>query len=210
MTVEETSNILDTSLNKSYQGLIVNEYIKSIYLTRAQDVFVDNMLAQYEYGDKIRHILGTLLIEDEKDATDIDDTETDITILVLDENIKAIVYERMNDTIETIPLDFNDIHAVKLSPFRQPSPEIAYRITYSANRIKLLSSETFAKYYYIYCKIPTPIVLEDLPDQLELQGISDETESEFPYDSMLKVIELASELLYRDKARFMPKAASQN
>jgi hypothetical protein len=209
MTTEETSNRLDVYLNKSMGGIVVNEYDKSLYLTDAQSMYVEEALANYEYGDKLRHILGKLLIEEEKDVNDAEDESTAaITHILISDDVKQIVFERTNDTIETIPLDYNDITEIEDNPFRQPNAAIAYRVT-DNNKIKLYSSEVYAKYTYIYCKIPVPIVLEDLPDELELQGIERATESELPYDSVLQVIKLASELIYKDKARFMQKAEPQ-
>lgn len=209
MTVAETSNRLDVLLNKTMRGIVINEYDKSLYLTEAQKKYVEAALSSYEYGDMIRHILGKLLIEEELEATDADDESTaTLIILNIKENVKQIVYEITNDSIMTIPMDYNDIHEILASPFRKPDPSIAYRVTKN-NKINLHTSETFVKYSYIYCKIPLPIVLENLPDDLEIQGVEVELESELPYDSMIAVIKLASELIYEDKARFMPKAEAE-
>ena len=206
MTVNEISDRLDTLLNKTSQGIIVDEYIKSLYLTEAQSYFVDQILKAYEYGDHIRHVLGKLLVE--KTLTSSSGTELGLHLLPLEADVKQIVYERTNDVIETIPMDYNDIYSIINNPFRKPSTKIAYRVTVD-NRIKLYTSETFLKYYYIYCKVPEAIILENLPSGLELQGITTEQTSELPYDSILQIIEMASELIYKNKMRFAPKTQPQ-
>jgi len=208
MIVQEISDRLDTLLNKNSKGIIINEYFKSLYLTQAQAYFVDHILKTYEYGDAIRHILGKILVEVTNIPGDVIGTEDGIQILPLVAAVKQILYERTNDIIETIPLDYNDIHATINNPFRKPSAEIAYRNTMD-NKIKLYTSETFLKYHYIYCKIPGPIILENFPDNLSIQGLGVETESELPYDSILRVIEIASNLIYKNKARFVQKEQPQ-
>lgn len=208
MTVQEISDRLDTLLNKNSKGIVINEYFKSLYLTQAQTYFVDHILKTYEYGDNIRHILGKLLKEETKVAGDVIGTEDNIVLLTLDSSVKQIIYEKTNDTMETIPLDYNDIYSTINNPFRVPNSEIAYRSTMD-NKIRLFISETFLKYFYIYCKIPGPIILEDFPDGLTIQGIGVETTSELPYDSIIRVVEVASNLIYKDKARFIQKEQPQ-
>ena len=204
MTVQEISNRLDTLLNKNSKGIVINEYFKSLYLTQAQAYFVEHVLKTYEYGDAIRHLLGVLLKEKTLVTGDISGTEEGIILLPLEIDVKQILYERTNDVVETIPLDYNDIYSTINNPFRKPNDKISYRGTVD-NRIKLYTSETFLKYYYIYCKVPNAIVLEDLPDSLEVQGMTTEQESELPYDSIIRVIEIASNLIYKNKARFIQK-----
>ncbi len=207
MIVEEISNRLDTLLNKTSKGIVINEYSKSLYITKAQAYFVDHILKTYEYGDAIRHTLGKLLLEKTLTDTDVIGSGDGFKILPLEEAVKQIIYERSNDIIETIPLDYNDIHSTINSPFRKPSAKIAYRVT-EDNKIKLYISESFLKYYYIYCKIPGPIILEDLPNSLNIYGIDVATTSELPNDSIIRIIEVASNLIYKDRARFFTKESA--
>lgn len=174
-------------------------------MTRAQSEFVDTVLMQYEYGDHIRHILGKLLVEKILTGADVSGTGDGFVVLPLETAVKQIVYEVTNDVIETIPLDFNDIHdTTRKNPFRVPNADIAYRVTLD-NNINLFTSETLLKYHYIYCKVPGPIILENLPHELKVQGLSVSTTSELPYDSILQIINLAAQELFNDKARFAPK-----
>ena len=98
----------------------------------------------------------------------------------------------------------NDIHEVLRSPFRAPNDKIAYRVT-ADNSISLYTSEIFVKYYYVYCKQPKAIVLESLPYSLSVQGVSAAQSSELPYDTILRVVDVAAHLIYRDKAKFATK-----
>ncbi len=201
MEVQEISSRLDYALQKAKGGLILDEYTKSIYLTKAQVMFVESVLARYEYGDSLRHVLGRMLVPVEDTtvvATDGDKYSFDSPL-----DVKSIVYEIANDTIPVIPLDHNDEHEVTASPFRKPYPDLAYRIT--GNKIfTIFSSETITKFYYIYCKEPKAIVLETLPSGLKIRTIGTATASELPYDSVLKVIDMAVLEILKDRARLAP------
>ncbi len=197
MTLEEISNRLDTLLD----GNKINEYEKSLYLTQAQNIFVSTVLKNYEYSDEMRHMLGPMLIEQTAIPTLVSGNQFQVT---LDDNIKSIVYEKI-DTYTTIPLDWNDIHYTLKNPFREPNESIAYRVT--LGKKAFLYALTASNYYYVYCKIPNPIILQDLPDGLEIQGISTATECELNDDSTLSVIDAAFNLIVKNKALFAPKPA---
>lgn len=208
MEAREISDRIDYALSKSGGGIAVDEYSKSLYVTRAQSYVVDKALREYEYGDNIRHILGKLLIEKTLGPTDIITTGVGTIDLPLEPDVKQIVYEVTNTNLETIPMDYNDIHEITRSVFRKPSSEIAYRVT-EDNVCKLYTSEAFVNYKYIYCKTPKPIVLEALPLGLAVQGVSTELTSELPYDTVLRVVDVAAQLLFRDKAKFAPKETKE-
>ena len=199
MTVEEISSRLDEELQRRIGGIIVDEYTKSLYLTKAQSVFVTEVLRNYEYGDEIRHILGKLL-KSEKEASFSPGTQGSHTV-VLQSDIKAIVYESVDDSKPVIPLDWNDIHYTLKNPFREPDDSIAYRVTEN-NKAYIFSKPAPISYEYVYCEIPKPVVLENLPPGLEIQNVTTETESVLPYDSILTVITLAADLIYKDTMKF--------
>lgn len=204
MTTAEVSNRIDYALSKSYGGLAVDEYNKSLYATRAQALVVDKALATYEYGDNIRHILGKLLVEKTLTSSDVITAGDGWQLLPLDSGIKQIVYEVTNSSLETIPMDYNDIHEILKSPFRKPNEDIAYRVTADLT-FKLYTSETLINYFYVYCKTPKPIVLENMPSGLTVQGVGTVLTSELPYDTTLRVIDVAAHLLFKDKAKFAPR-----
>jgi hypothetical protein len=202
MEVQEISSRVDYALQQSKGGIILDEYQKSLYLTKAQSLFVEAMLAQYEYGDALRHVLGNLIITSD-DATITDDGDSFYS-LVPNEDILSILYEEINSLhIPIIPLDYNDIHDARVNPFRKPYKNLAYRIT-GNKKLTIFSSEIVVKYLYIYCKIPKPIVLETIPTELAIQEVETELTSELPYDSVLKVIDLAVQEVLKDIQRINP------
>lgn len=203
MTVNEISDRLDEILSSNYGGIKVNEYVKSLYLTQAQQAYVTGVLSAYEYGDKLRHLVGPLLVDGKIEGTSFTQksnwVEAEFNVPV-----EQIVYEKVNDSIMTIPLDYNDIHFTLDNPFRKPDITIAYR-NVASGKIILFCSESIDNYYYIYCKIPKPIILENLPTGLDVQGETTSQTSVLSYESILNIIDLAAELLVKDKARFAPK-----
>jgi hypothetical protein len=205
MEAQEISSRFDYALQKAKGGLILDEYQKSLLLTKAQAIFVEQMLAQYEYGDALRHVLDVMLIT--VVDTNIIGTGKDTYQFGAKDDILSIVFEIVNDStegIETIPLDFNDIHDARVNPFRKPYKKLAYRIT-DNQKFTIFSSEIVTEYSYIYCKEPVAIVLEAIPTELAIQGIDVETTSELPYDSILKVIDIAVGEAINEAARLSPK-----
>ena len=204
MTTREISDRFDSAVAKLYGGLSMNEYEKSIVLSKAQSFFVDKILKIYEYGDAIRHILGKLIVEKELTPSDVLFTGDGYIKLPIEVDIRQILFERTNVSIETIPMDYNDIHDTLGNPFREPNSKIAYRVT-GDNIISLYTSEAFVKYFYVYCKEPVPIVLETLPYGLKVGNTNTETTSELPDESVLKIIEIAANLSIKEVTRLAPK-----
>jgi hypothetical protein len=204
MDVQEISSRLDSALLKASGGLVLDEYVKSLYLTKAQSLFVETVLGQYEYGEVLRHILGSMLVDVEETSFTPVTGQPDMYDAVPPIDIKSIVYEEVNAQVETIPLDYNDIHDSRVNPFRKPYKKLAYRIT-GSEKLTIFSTETLARYYFTYCKEPDPIVLEAIPTELAINGIDVEQGSELPYDSILKVIDITVQEIMKDIAKFQPQ-----
>lgn len=198
MEAQEISSRLDYALQQTKGGLILDEYQKSLYMTKAQVAFVDSALAQYEYGDVLRHILGRLIVD--KTISSFTETTPEMYEIEVEGDIKSVLYEEVNAQVMTIPLDYNDIHDARVNPFRKPYKNLVYRIT-GNEKFLIFSSEIPTSYKYTYCKEPQAIVLEAIPTELAIQGISVETTSELPYDSIIKVIDLAVLEVLKDAQR---------
>lgn len=200
MEVQEISNRLDYALSKAEGGIILDEYNKSLYLTKAQTTLVEAALTNYEYGDILRHILGKLI--QSYNATTFVSTEANWYTIPAPTEVKSVFYEVLNtDNIKVIPLDYNDIHKIRNNPFRKPDKKIAYRVT-GNNIFSIFTTETPVKYTCVYCKEPGPVVLENLPTTLAIKGVNTPTTSVLPYDSIIKIIELAVRLILQDKQIF--------
>jgi len=197
MTVKEISDSLDVLLGP----VKLNEYDKSVYLTQAQEFFVDKILKVYEYGEEIRNILGPLLVTKEEVPQLVTGNKYSVPLA---DDIKAIIYEVCDDERVTVPLDWNDIHYTLKNPFREPNEDIALRTTFNGIAY-IYAVPSVSKYTYTYCKTPLPIVLEDLPDSLAINGVNTPTTCELPDGSTDAVIQGAFNLIMKNKSLFMPK-----
>ena len=201
MEVPEISDRLDYELQKSSNGLRVDEYVKSLRLTEAQSDIVTQVLSSYEYGDQLRHVLEPLLIPAEVGVNDITGPTTgrgcnEFSFNLYERDILAIVYERFG-TVPVIPLDYNDIHMTLTNPFRKPNPKINYRNS-TKDKFTIFSNGDKAIYSYIYCKEPDPIILEDYTGtDLTVGGEQALKTSVLPDHVVLKVIELAAQKIVK-------------
>ena len=76
-------------------------------------------------------------------------------------------------------------------------------------RVTLESGESW-KYRVRYVKRPRPIILEDLPDGLSIDGISDETSCELNPILHMDILAKAVELAYISRAGGVPQDRNQN
>jgi len=222
MEVQEISDRLDYQLGKLMGGIVLDEYNKSLYLTKAQAVFVSGVLKEYEYGDIMRHMLSPILKKKTPkvyhiiaDPTvEVGETPPKDTIKgfeyreMPEENILSIVYEVI-DKIPVVPLDTNDIHYTLNNPFRKPDPEIGYRVTYD-NKFEVYTSSTVGDYSYIYCQEPQPIILEDLAGafgKLSIGGNTAEATSVLKDTYVHAIIDIAVSMIMADAHKIAPKQA---
>ena len=222
MEVQEISDRLDYQLGKAIGGLVLDEYNKSLYLTKAQLIFVSNVLKEYEYGDTMRHMLSPLLKPDNPQYYNIlanpavapGETPPEDERLGFEYeqtppiNILSIVYEVI-DGIPVIPLDTNDIHYTVNNPFREPDENIGYRVTYD-NKFDVLTSSLVGDYSYIYCQEPEPIILEDLSmsfGRLKVGGNTTIASSVLLDTYVINIIDIAVSLIVADYGKVAPKGA---
>tara|TARA_R110000851_G_scaffold87648_1_gene191083 strand:+ start:38360 stop:38983 length:624 start_codon:yes stop_codon:yes gene_type:complete len=200
MTTDELSHQFDTQVWKQKKGLVLDEYAKSLYLTKAQENIVIGLADTYEYTDKIREQLEPLLVVNTITSFT---TYTSFFTITWPTDILTVTYEVLNDVTPTIPLDNNDIHMTLENPFRKPDENISYRVTVGAEIARLYSAYVPVSYTLHYIKQPDPIVLEDLTATgLTIQGVATPTTSVLNDKLALDIVDLAVILALSDVARF--------
>jgi len=212
MIVQEISDRFDYALKKSVSGLALDEYNKSLYLTKAQLEFVRNIVKVYEYTDEMRHILAPLVQTTTLNSGNFTQTADYYTTSdVLNNTVLEVVFERLNGSIPLIPLDHNDIHYTINNPFRSPNNKIAYRVTVD-DEWRIYTDQTLTAYLYTWVKYPDPIVLEDFTGtDLEISGVVVPTTSELTDDVVIQIISRAVDLSIKDiKNIAAPPAQEQN
>lgn len=236
MTNEEFSNEFDVLLNShafqaqfgdqdSLYSIEVNEYEKSVELTKAQEELVrslyltDNTGISFEANEKIRRSLESLVKQETLSANNDDD---DIKLTDAGDKFKHttynlpnrcwyIVYEQVkqseegNDCIATfigdvVPTTHDDYWRTRNNPFRGPTKKRVLRLDNYDNTVELVSQYNISEYIIRYIEKPSPIILEDLPGNLTIEGFNTEKECQL-HDSLHRtILELAVQQVLQSRA----------
>lgn len=207
----ELSELFDTALNKAaVTQYNATEYVKSVYITKAQANFVDSVLQAYESVEVVRQMLKGIIHSFGYEGSQLIDAGPGVFFTPHLSGVKAILFEELVTEgqlkIPVIPLNENDRNMTLKSPFRKPDKNIAYRVTEDGAFKVFHADYVIAKYEIVYCDQPPPIVLEDLPEGLSIEGYSIATISSLNADSLYKIVDLAVDLYLNDKRKLMPQS----
>lgn len=210
MTIQEFSNTFDTLLNSystqsqfgeqaSKREIVLDEYEKSLYLTRAQEEVVVNLYngrnpygATFEGTEELRRYLEGLvktkkyLSEDTIESTGVNENSV---FFKLPEDIAFITLEQVifddellgcydGSVASVYPITQDEYERVKNNPFRGPTKYKVIRLDPGDNLVELISKYKIGTYLLRYLSRPNPIILEDLPNELTINGENTERECE--------------------------------
>ncbi len=196
MTIEEFSNQFDLLLN-SYSkdgALVLNEYEKSVFLTKAQEEIVKSLysgnssFSGFEETQELRRYLNILVKT--KKASFIDNIDGTYTVVFdTEDNVWFVVHEEATITngnceinADVIPVRHDELNRIRRNPFRGNYNNRILRVdrfeTNQGEAVVLYPPDgtTITSYTYRYLQQPEPIILEDLPDGLTISGISTKNE----------------------------------
>lgn len=200
MTTSEFSNefdILISSYLQSYNSMAFDEYEKSVFLTKAAyDLVVGlysgrlNIQGTFENTEELRRYLDSLV---KTKSYDTPSTSTNIGVsnssifYTLPSNIAFITLEQIifNDNTlgcfdgsraNVMPITHDEYNKIKDNPFRGPTRYKALRLDYGNHEVEIISRYKVGKYLIKYIEQPSPIVLENLPSNLSINGVSVQTE----------------------------------
>jgi hypothetical protein len=201
MNVNEFSNEFDILYNNIMSNAApgLNEYEKSVLLTNAQEELIIDIYSgrnvvygkSFEQTEEIRRYLSNL-VETYETSTKVTGKlglSQDSVFFNIPQDTWFITYEvaflkdsRLGclDGIEAsvVPLPQDDLYRAKDNPFRGPSKDRVLRLDIKSDLAELISKYNVDKYLMRYISQPTPIILEDLPDGLSINGVSTESECE--------------------------------
>lgn len=221
MTIEEMSNEFDNELFKLYETGVtptpiqLNEYEKSVYLTKAQEAIVDSLYAEYDSTELVRRQLHNLVYVNSIDITN-DIYKSDImgytqyrilcsTLYTASTSIKAILNEYVTLTtscgdsmLYVTPVKQDELIKILGNPFRTANDNRALRIEdryLNANTLKLIC-KSFEEvqnitYNVVYLRNPKPIILEDLRNITINDESKQSTSIDLSEDLHRKIIEIA-------------------
>lgn len=204
MTVEEFSNSFDTMLNSyaltpnfgeetSKQTIALDEYEKSVFLTKAQEEIVLGLYnGKNPYGDifegteELRRYLSDLTAEKFlKPITNSSGTplglESKSKFFTLPEDLwfitmESVVVDNGKCDAETImkvyPVKQDEYQVIRDNPFRGANDRRALRLDLSEGNVEIICKYLVSVYYIRYIKKVSPIILIDLSDGLSIEGQS--------------------------------------
>lgn len=215
------SNEFDNELFKLYETGVtptpiqLNEYEKSVYLTKAQEAIVDSLYAEYDSTELVRRQLHNLVYVNSIDITN-DIYKSDImgytqyrilcsTLYTASTSIKAILNEYVTLTtscgdsmLYVTPVKQDELIKILGNPFRTANDNRALRIEdryLNANTLKLIC-KSFEEvqnitYNVVYLRNPKPIILEDLRNITINDESKQSTSIDLSEDLHRKIIEIA-------------------
>lgn len=208
MELTTISNIIDTRLNSFDGGMSVDEYEKSLYLTKAQRIFYKELLKTFEENGIITNLLKPFVKDIIITTTGTyTGAITGAQFFELPLTVEKIIYETATITgpyvTNVIPIKAAEFRYKNDNPFRTPNNEETFRIiveeTDTKNLVELHANATVTSYNIKYFKTIIPIVLETLPTGLVIEGVSAATPTEFNEEVLDKIVDTAVLLILQDK-----------
>lgn len=207
MNVKEFSDEFDILLN-SYSttppygdenklDITLNEYEKSVFLTKAQDdIVIELYTGKNQFGDsfekteEIRRYLSDLVktVELSEKLTGYTGVSKSSMFFKLPEDVWFITYESATlkderlgcldgEEATIVPVTQDEYYRIAKNPFRGPSKGRAVRLDIGDGVIEIISDYNIDKYLVRYLSRPKPIILEDL-SELSVNGVKVRTECE--------------------------------
>lgn len=175
-----------------------NEYEKSVFLTKSQETLIKECYSgtvtgiSFEQTEKLREELDALIVQ-ESMAKQSNTTNSTLNPYKKDKykhslykhkdnsNCWYIIYEQVifegddpciKDTVaDVLPVTHDEYSRIVKNPFRGPNSRRVLRLNPAQDKIELVSLHDIKQYIVRYIKKPEPIVLENLPNGLTIDGI---------------------------------------
>lgn len=174
-----------------------NEYEKSQFLTIAQEELVISLYTgrnqqgdSFESIEELRRYLSNLVVE--KNLKPITNTSgkpiglsSTSKFFTLPIDVWFLTYEsviisngkcRDTTSMKVYPVRQDEYQTIKDNPFRGANDRRALRLDLSEGNVEIVCKYTVTDYYIRYVKKLSPIILEDLPNDLSINGVSETTE----------------------------------
>lgn len=231
MTREEFSNGFDTMLNSysasanfgeesTKQSIALDEYEKSLLLTKAQNELVVNLYngrnpygESFESTEELRRYLSNLVVEKYlKPITNTSGTPLGITstssFFTLPEDLWFITLEsvildngkcRGETYMNVYPTKQDEYLNIKDNPFRGANDRRALRLDLSEGNVEIICKYLIAVYYIRYIKKVPPIILTDLPEGLTIEKESKASDCILHEALHQKILDRAVQLALQSK-----------
>lgn len=105
-------------------------------------------------------------------------------------------------TLDVVPVRQDEYHKVRKNPFRGANNRRVLRADLADGVVELISKFDIQKYYVRYLRKPKPILLEDLPEGMDIEGMSEVSEEpvcELHEALHQKILELAVQMALQSR-----------
>lgn len=219
MTNSEFSTQFDVWYNNitSNQAPGLNEYEKSVFLTKAEKMLVreyfnrrtDATEGGFDGSPKRQYDFSEIVKTEKLDAFDITDStsaqrlHTKSKLFLFPEDYFLSVNEVINDSVRqysVLPIDFMEYQRLMLKPYAYPPKRAAWRVITNTKYGNRPLAEIIGKftgdidYVMRYVKVIPPIILENLSsygDDVTIDGDSDFAECILPSECHDEILERA-------------------
>ena len=196
-----------------------DEYEKSLYLTKAQEAMVIDLYSgrnvtglSFEETEELRRYLAGLIKEVRLSpitaTAGILGIDTKSKFFTLPENLWFITYESVtvsdgkcgeDSSMEVVPVRQDEYHRLKKNPFRGANNRRSLRLDLSDGVVEIVSKFTVTAYYLRYLRKIKPIVLEDMPNGLTINGVGTQSGCELHESLHQRILERAVVLALQSK-----------
>ena len=207
MELFEISDRIDTRLKSFEAGISVDEYEKSLYLSKVQKDIYYEYLKAFEDTQVISYDLKPFVVDyiTSTQATPPVSAIQGSQVFQMPDNVAKIIYESAviaNRFTRVIPIRISDANYKMESPFRTPNRDETLRVIREGDVAELLAYDTVDEYRVKYFEEIEPIILEDLPDDLTIDGIKIANNTKFNDDILNKIIDITVKLILGDASVF--------
>lgn len=231
MTRKDFSDSFDTLLNSysaradfgeetSRQVIALDEYEKSVFLTKAQKELVLSLYngknpygESFEGTEEMRRYLASLVAEKHlKPITNSGGTPLGVsgssTFFTLPDDLWFITMESVvlengkckgENAMKVFPTRQDEYQSIKDNPFRGANDRRALRLDLSEGNVEIVCKYVIATYYVRYIKKVSPIILEELPDGLNIDGESNAMECVLHETLHPRILDLAVKMALQSK-----------
>lgn len=220
-----TCNEMREEFNLFYNNLSSNQapglldYEISVYLTRAEHMFVDSVYAEYEKSEEARKKLSEIVIPKKLYTTSsgIVNICPDSVCFKLPEDVKYIVFETIlmnknakkcmrGHSLEVQPVSHDEFYRIYGNPFRfNDRRALRLDISYNGDKYSeiVCTDKNNIDYYLLrYIKQPRPIFLSGCSTNDVIDGIAFDSNSDWTCELNpivhRDIVQIAAKLAYAD------------
>lgn len=215
MNIEEFSAEMDVLLNSwDYQikfgmsntPVVLDEYEKSVYLTKAQEETVLELYNDFEKTEQLTEYLGPLLKENSYTDPETVKLPEDLwfriyeTAIVDDESLSCSGSTERE--VDVVPVTHDMLYKTKSSPFRGANERRILSVMTAPDTVSLISKYHVKSYLVRYITKPEPIILQDLPEELSINDRKNAQTCALDTSLHRRILERAVMLALRAKSAY--------